>query len=68
VRTLEEALSKVSTRPILAFDEEKLKALVCDTFKANKRSLMKRGATQTRELIAKRLEQNVRNEMHNKDA
>jgi len=64
---LEETLSKVSSRPILAFDEDKLKTLVCDTFKANKRTLMKRGATQIRDLMAKNLEQKIRNEMHNKE-
>jgi len=60
-------LSTVKTRPILTFDEDKLKNLVCDTFKANKRLLMKRGATQIRDLMAKNLESKLRNEMHNKE-
>jgi hypothetical protein len=56
------------SRPILEFDESKLKDLVCNTFRANKRTLMRRGATQIRELMAKNLEQKIRNEMHNKEA
>jgi hypothetical protein len=67
LKALEETLGNFTSRPILDFDVTKLKDLVCDTFRANKRSLMRRGATQVRELIAKKLEQKVRNEMHNKE-
>ena len=49
-------MTTVKALPILEFDAEKFKKLVCDTFKENKRSLMKRGATLVKELMAKNLE------------
>lgn len=45
LKALEEILGNFTARPILEYDEAKLKELVCDTFRANKRGLMRRGAT-----------------------
>jgi hypothetical protein len=56
LKAFSDAMSSVKALPILEFDENKLKTLVCDTFKENKRTLMKRGATQIKELMGKNLE------------
>ena len=56
MKAFADAMNSVKALPILEFDTDKLKTLVCDTFKENKRSLMKRGATQIKELMAKNLE------------
>ena len=56
LKAFADAMSSVKALPILEFDESKLKTLVCDTFKENKRTLMKRGATQIKELMGKNLE------------
>ena len=56
LKAFAEAMTTMKALPILEFDAEKFKKLVCDTFKENKRSLMKRGATLVKELMAKNLE------------
>lgn len=47
IKALEERCLRVEVLPVLAFDEQRLKELICTTFLDNKKHLMKKGVAET---------------------
>jgi len=47
IKALEERCLRVEVLPVLAFDEQRLKELICTTFLDNKKHLMKKGVGQS---------------------
>jgi hypothetical protein len=45
MQLMEKRMEQLMAQPILAFDEQRIREVVCQTFSDNKRSLLKRGST-----------------------